>query len=209
MRAPDRFVVLTATFAMLACGAASAAESNGWYAGISYGGSQFDLDHEAQQIDADLVQGGAVTASSTTTRKDSDSGLKAYGGYSWSKHFGVEFGFVSPGEGVLQTQTPGEFFVGKVEVSGWFGAFVATLPLGEKFSVHAKAGPFAWRLEDDLSSTTTPTSVVRKDDGMDFMVGAGAGYEINEEIGARFEFERFQIGDDSFDYISAGLLFRF
>ena len=121
----------------------------------------------------------------------------------------MEFGFVSPGEALLQTQVPGEIFVGKVEASGWFGAFVGTLPLGKGFSLHAKGGPFAWKLEGDLDSTTTATSVVGKSDGFDFMLGAGVGYEINEDVGARFEFERFQLGDDSFDYISAGLLFRF
>ena len=205
MRIPIHAVLCSSL--LLAASAASAHEGAHWYAGVSFGGSQFDLDDAAQQIDADLALGG--TASSTTTRKDSDSGLKAYAGYSWSKNFGVEFGFVSPGEAVLQTQAPGEFFVGAIDVSGWFGAFVATLPLGKGFSVHAKGGPFAWKLEGDLNSTTTTTSIVGKNDGFDFMLGAGVGYEINEDVGARFEFERFQVGDDSFDYISAGLLFRF
>jgi OmpA-OmpF porin, OOP family len=208
MRAQTRFASLLGSLMLLTCPPVFAAEGAHWYAGVSFGGSQFDLDDQARQIDADLVLGGAAS-SSTITRKDSDSGLKAYGGYSWSKYFGVEFGFVSPGEAVLQTQVPGELFVGAVDVSGWFGAFVATLPLGKGFSVHAKGGPFAWKLESDLNSTTTTTSVVGKNDGFDFMLGAGLGYEINEDVGARFEFERFQVGDDSFDYISAGLLFRF
>jgi len=208
MRVRTRFASLLGSLALIACPTAFAAEDAHWYVGASFGGSQFDLDDQARQIDSDLVLGGAAS-SSTTTRKDSDSGLKAYAGYSWSKNFGVEFGFVSPGEASLQTQVPGELFIGAVDVSGWFGAFVATLPLGNGFSVHAKAGPFAWKIDADLHSTMTTTSVVNKNDGFDFMAGAGLGYEINEDVGARFEFERFQVGDDSFDYISAGVLFRF
>jgi len=121
----------------------------------------------------------------------------------------VEVGFVSPGEAVLQTQTGGELFVGGLDVSGWFAEFVATLPLGKGFSVHAKAGPFAWQMEGDLNSTTTNTSIVGDNDGFDFTAGVGLGYEINEQVGARLEFERFQVGDNEFDYFSAGLLFRF
>lgn len=206
MRMPNRLVVV---WGCLACMPALAAEFPHWYAGGAFGGSQFDLEDEARQVDADLVQGGSFASSSTRVRKDSDSGLKVYGGYSWSRYLGIEFGFISPGEGVLETRTPGELFVGKVDASGWFGQFVATLPLGKGWSVHAKGGPFAWKLEGDLDSTSTNTSIVAKNDGFDFTIGAGLGYEINEQTGARVEFERFQFGDDAFDYISAGLLFRF
>lgn len=207
MRLPSLYL---GTVLMLACQSLMAEEEvPRWYAGGSFGGSRFDFDHTARQIDSDLVNGGSFASSSTSVRDDDDSGLKAYFGYNFSKYFGGEFGFISPGQPVLQTQTPGELFVGGIDVSGWFAEFVATLPLGAGFSAHAKVGPFAWRLDGALPSTTTSTAVVGKDDGIDFTAGVGLGYAVNERVGARLEFEKFQVGDDEFDYISAGLLVRF
>lgn len=185
------------------------AEDPPWYVGGSFGGSKFDFDGTANLIDGDLVSGGFFASSSTVVSDDNDSGLKAYVGYQFSKYFGGEFGFFSPGQPVLRTQTPGEVFVGGVDVSGWFAEFVATLPLGGGFSAHAKAGPFAWRVDARLPSTTTTTSVVGKYDGVDFTAGVGLGYAINDQVGARIEIERFQFDDDDIDYISAGLLIRF
>lgn len=208
MRLPSKPSLYLGAVLVLACPPLMA-EDPRWYVGGSFGGSSFDFDGTAQQIDSDLVNGGFFASSSTVVSDDDDSGLKAYAGYQFSKYFGGEFGFFSPGQPVLRTQTPGQTFVGSVDVSGWFAEFVATLPLGGGFSAHAKAGPFAWRVDTRLPSTTTTTSVVGKYDGIDFTAGVGLGYAINDQVGARIEIERFQFDDDDIDYISAGLLIRF
>lgn len=209
MRAPSKLSLYFGLVIALACQPLMAEEESHWYVGGSFGGSKFDFDGIAGKIDSDLVSGGSFASSSTTVTDDDNTGVKAYAGYQFSKYFGGEFGFFSPGQPVLRTQTPGQLFEGSVDVSGWFAEFVATLPLGGGFSVHAKAGPFFWRVDTRLPSTTTSTSVVNKFDGIDLTAGLGLGYAINDQIGARLEIERFQFEDDNIDYISAGLLIRF
>lgn len=209
MRLPSKLSLPLVLVMALCATPLMAGETLPWYVGGSFGGSKFDFDGIAGKIDSDLVNGGTFASSSTTVTDDDDTGLKAYAGYQFSKYFGGEFGFFSPGQPVLRTQTPGEVFVGSVDVSGWFAEFVATLPLGGGFSVHAKGGPFFWRVDTRLPSTTTSTSVVNKFDGIDLTAGVGLGYAINDQIGARLEIERFQFDDDTIDYISAGLLIRF
>lgn len=209
MRLPSKPSLYLGVAVALACSPVIAEDELRWYAGGSFGGSKFDFDGTARKIDSDLVNGGSFPSSSTSVSDDDDTGLKAYFGYQFSRYLGGEFGFFSPGQPVLRTQTPGQVFVGSIDVSGWFAEFVATLPLGTGFSAHAKAGPFAWRLDARLPSTTTSTSVVGKYDGVDFTAGVGLGYAINDRVGARIEVERFQFDDDDIDYISAGLLVRF
>ncbi|HEY5931214.1 MAG TPA: outer membrane beta-barrel protein [Burkholderiales bacterium] len=209
MPLPSKLSLYLGLAIALACPPLLAEETLPWYVGGSFGASKFDFDGIAGKIDSDLVNGGTFPSSATSVTDDDDIGLKGYVGYQFSKYFGGEVGFFSPGQPTLRTQTPGELFVGSVDVSGWFAEFVATLPLGEKFSVHAKAGPFFWRVDSRLPSTTTSTSVVNKYDGIDLTAGVGLGYAINDQIGARLEIERFQFDDDTIDYISAGLLIRF
>jgi opacity protein-like surface antigen len=183
----------------------------GWYIGAAFGGSTFDMDELSRKIDADLVLTSGVASSSTTTRDDSDSGIKGYFGYNFSRFVGVEIGYVNLGEAILQTitTTPDDLFIGAAEVHGWHAGLVANIPLAFGFSVHAKAGPFAWKQEVLLPSTASTNAVAGKSDGFDWTAGAGISYEAVKGVSIRVEFERFQVDDDEVDYISSGLLFSF
>jgi hypothetical protein len=169
------------------------------------------MDDKARQVDADVILTGGAVTSSTTVRDDSDSGIKVYGGYNFSRFIGIEIGYVNLGEAILQTSTttPNDLFIGQAELNGWHAGVVASVPLLWGFAVHAKAGPFAWREEVFLPSASTGNAVAGKTDGFDWMAGAGVSYEIVNGMELRVEFERFQVDDDEVDYISSGLLFRF
>lgn len=196
-------------FGMLAWPALSPAAQPGWYFGAAFGGSKFDMDDKARQIDADLLLTSGVTAS-TTVRDDADSGIKGYAGYNFSRFLGIEIGYVNLGEATLQTATTApDLFIGPAEVHGWYTGLVANIPLAFGFAVHAKGGPFAWKEEVLLPSVSTTNAVAGKFDGFDWTAGAGISYEVVKGVAIRVEFERFKVDDDEVDFISSGLLFSF
>lgn len=204
-------ILSTCLVGLLVSPAVSSAAQPGWYFGVSFGGTKYDMDDTARQIDSDLVFSNSATTSSTTVRDDADSGIKGYFGYNFSRFLGLEIGYANLGEAILQTVTtgPDDLFVGQVEVHGWQTNLVASIPLGFGFAAHAKAGPFAWKKEGFLPSLTSTDAVVGKFDGFDWAAGAGVSYEVVKGMALRVEFERFKVDDDEVDYVSSGLLFSF
>jgi opacity protein-like surface antigen len=196
---------------LLAWPTLSSAAQPGWYFGVSFGGTKYDMDDTARQIDSDLVFSGSFATSSTTVRDDADSGLKGYFGYNFSRFLGIEIGYANLGEAILQTVTtgPADLFVGQVEVHGWQTNLVASLPLGLGFAAHVKGGPFAWKQEGLLPSLSGTDAITGKFDGFDWSAGAGISYEVVKGMALRVEFERFKVDDDEVDYVSSGLLFSF
>lgn len=197
--------------AVLAWPALAPAAQPGWYFGASFGGTKFDMEETARQIDADLVFSGAAATSLTTVRDDGDSGLKGYLGYQFSRFLGIEIGYANLGEAILQTVTtgPNDLFSGQVEVHGWQTSLVASIPLGLGFSAHAKGGPFSWKKEGFLPSLSGTNAITGKFDGFDWSAGAGISYEVVKGMALRVEFERFKVDDDEVDYVSSGLVFSF
>ena len=66
----------------------------------------------------------------------------------------------------------------------------------------------AWELETNFSTGGS----VADEDGTEPFYGIGASYQVNENVGVRAEFERFQIDSediDDIDLFSVGLTFNF
>jgi OOP family OmpA-OmpF porin len=171
-----RLIALSSVLVLAAAGA----RAEGLYIGGAIGQS-----HDKSGADSTL----AITDHSGT-------GLKAWGGWSFDEHFGVEAGYVDLGK----FGSP----AGDVKASGYYLDGVGTLPLGNNFSALARIGAFRGTLRDAVGDSDSGTNV---------KVGAGLQYDLTKNVGVRGEWERYRL--DSFgthadnDLYSIGVNYRF
>jgi len=75
-------VILPAALLAISAPASAQQSDAGWYIGGSYGMTSFDID---------------TTGIASPSLDDSDSGFKIFGGFQFTKHWGMEFGYVDFG----------------------------------------------------------------------------------------------------------------
>ena len=186
------------------------AEEKGFYVGGSVGHTSIDTLSEGQ-VNANLAAGG-ITATSNVD--DTDMGWKLFGGYNFNQYFGLELGYVDLGEASLDiTATAPAAATASVsaEADGFQFTGIARYPLMNNFDVFGKVGGFVWDVEGGGSVTSGATTVVvsAEDDGSSIMFGFGAEYELQNNIGIRAEWERFEVSSDDVDMFSIGVEYDF
>lgn len=126
---------------------------------------------------------------------DSDTGFKVLGGYGFNDYLGVELEYLDGG-------TVEEFGL-EIDVSGFNASVMGSYPVTEQFDVFAKLGMLFWDV--DVSGLGRGS-----DSGEDFSWGVGAGYDFTDNLGARIEYQGFEIEDvDTADLISASVVWKF
>jgi hypothetical protein len=138
---------------------------------------------------------------------DSDSGFKLLGGYRFNKYIALEGAIVN----LAYALGPADLAKNGISVQG-----VATLPIGKRLELFAKAGFFAWdvTIEDTSSCYLYLGEVVcdarKVDDGIDPAYAVGAQILFAERWSVRFERERFvDVGDSNIDFRSLGVMYKF
>ena len=200
--------------AALSCAALSASAQ--WYVGASAGQSRASgSGSQADQL-ADL---GFFDAS--TRADDKDTMYRLHAGYRVHRNFAVELGFVDLGKYESHsTVSPPGFLDTSVKSHGIDLSAVGLLPLGERFTLFARAGAFASRTRASFSSGGS----VRLIDGQQnqtkrsthLVYGAGGTYDFTPNLGVRVEWARYdKLGDDftggefAARALSAGVQWRF
>ena len=149
---------------------------SGFYIGAAAGGAT-----------QDIALGGAPEI------EEDDTAFKVFGGYKFDMSvvdLGVELGYVDFGEAEVNTNA-GELVFASTGISIWG---VAGFELGP-VDLFAKLGVIAWDVE-----TTTFTGRV-SDDGTDFGVGLGAGFDIGK-VQIRGEYELYDASDAAVSMLS-------
>lgn len=168
------------------------------FIGGSFGKS--DIDRE---LTTGLITSGTVDGK--------DSGFKVFGGYMFSRNFGVEAAYVDLGE----VSYSGSFFGapvtgGKVEVTGFNIAALGSFPINEQFSIFGKLGLFIW--DTEASDVTGGVPFTAKDDGSDISFGLGVSYNFTRNLAVRAEWEKFKVelgAEADADLLSIGIVWRF
>jgi OOP family OmpA-OmpF porin len=127
---------------------------------------------------------------------DEDTSWKILGGYQINRTFAVELGYAN----LFDKRISG---IG-VEVTAWDLVGVASLPLGDKFSVFGKLGFAMWEAE----ATSVPGFGSVSDDGTDLTFGVGLQYDVSRNLGIRGQWQRYDVDADA-DLLSIGLIYRF
>lgn len=141
-------------------------------------------------------------------------GFKVFGGYQFSKYFGVEGGFVDFNDVKAYSTVagPARSVYTTAENDAWTLAAVGTLPVTKRISVFGKLGASSWSsnlksIATDVNGVTT--SATEGSNGYDVFYGLGASYALLDSIDVRAEIERYKLDDLDVDLMTAGLAFKF
>jgi len=184
-------VILPAAFLAVSAPAAAQQSDTGFYIGGAYGMSSFDIDT------------AGITNPSVD---DSDSGFKIFGGYQFSRNWGVEVGYVDFGKAGLSGSMLGIPFTGDLGVTALTVAGTGTMPMNESFSLLGKVGMWNWDAKASVAALGTAGSA--SDSGTDLFFGVGLRYNLSKNLGLQLEVEQYS-GDDSITYTSLGLRYKF
>ena len=175
--------------------ATAAAPMTRFWLGASAGRSHIDRDAVSKLIDS-----GTVDESST--------GYKLYAGYQMLRYLAAEAAYVDLGKLSYEGTFAGAPITdGRLKLRGFDLSALATLPVGERLRLFAKAGLFFWQTEASDSGGGAGFSA--KTSGRKPSVGLGASYLVYGPLAVRIEAESFQFGDQHAQLVSAGLAFNF
>lgn len=158
-----------------------AAQAQSAYVGLGVGQSKFSLDD------------GSFSA---VSRDEKDTAYKIFGGYQFTKNWGVEVGYADLGKlrNVYNVSGTDITLDGKSQV--FYVAGTGTLPLSDQFSLFAKLGATSAR----TSANASAPGVSISDNGnkSSYVAGLGAEYSFTKNIGLALEYEDFgKIADDA------------
>ena len=189
------------------------ADDDGWYAGFNVGQSRAKIDDA--RIAAGLLGDGFTTTS--ISNDDRHFGFKAFGGYEFNRYFSLETGYFDLGRfGFTADTLPAGSLRGDIKIKGVNFDAVGSLPIGEKFSLFARAGLNYADAKDSFAGTGS-VAVINSSPrkwAPNYKFGFGAQYDFTRVVGMRIEAERYRIDDavgnkGDVDLYSAGLVFRF
>jgi len=170
------------------------AHAEGSYIGFNAGHSNQDVSVDGQ---------GSQTYSST--------GYKLYGGYGFTKNFGVEVGYVDFGSASTPNFHGLPVNATSIQPSAAYVAATATLPLNDQFSLLAKVGASFNHLKVD-----TIYSGIFSQNKTTALLGVGASYSINKNLILVAEYEDFgKVASDSYgeslkvNLLSVGVRYKF
>ena len=185
-------IILPAAVLAISAPAAAQQSDAGWYIGGSYGMTSFDID---------------TTGIASPSLDDSDSGFKIFGGFQFTRNWGMEFGYVDFGKAGIGGSILGIPFTGDVGVTAFTFAGTGTLPLSENFALLGKVGLANWDAKVNVSTGLGAGS--DSDSGTDIFYGVGLRYSFNKNIGVQVEFEQYETDADSVNMTSVGLRYKF
>jgi len=206
---------------------ASLAEGSGWYFGVTGGQAEADLSKAGgdflaftffNAIDADEFLG--------STLDDSDTSFSLFGGYRVSEYFAVEAGYVDFGTmeyratgmvspvGLPQTAVT---FSADVEATGFTVAAIGSVPIGNAFDVHGRAGVLFADTELTLGGSMLGVTASESisDNSQDFFYGLGVGLQVGTNWSFSLDWQQFKdVGDDEnigeadVNRLSLGVIYR-
>jgi OmpA-OmpF porin, OOP family len=204
----------TAIAAVLTFGATTAGAEA--YVGASVGRSHENGHDPFTDQFLDL---GFESAHSKTD--DKDIGWRPFVGYGFGPYFAIEAAYADLGSfNSTTTVDPPGTFEARSEIKGYELDAVGRLPLGDRFSLYARAGAFRGKTTTNYSGFG---SVMVFEDGAEQHKQAtkatyalGAGYRITDHIGTRLEWARYNDmgdvltgGQRDIDLVSLGVSYTF
>jgi len=188
--------------------------NQGFYVGAGLGQAFADLDADA--VSDPLSEAGfSVLGSEDDT---DDTLFRVHAGYRVNRYLGIEGTWFELGDFGLETRiggiNPGQIDT-ELDMGSTFNlGLIASYPVAERFSLHAKLGAVLWsadvRSTARLASGTAQSS--DDDSGTDLSLGLGVAVQITEHLAVRGDWDRLQLGGDldtDLDLWSLGVQYRF
>lgn len=182
----------TMTLGMALMAQAGLAQDFGPFVGGSVGTTRYDVCDQ-------------LFAAGATYCDDQDTGFKIFGGYKFNRYLAVEGGYVDFGKMYAYSTGPG--VTTDVLVNAYYFSGIAAIPLMGRASLFGKVGGEFW--EGEISGATPTGSPKATDSGTGLMYGAGASFQLSDNVALRGEWERYDIDSNDVDMISVGIEFMF
>lgn len=129
--------------------------------------------------------------------------FKMFGGYAFNKYFAAEAAYIDAGE--LEDTVDGVDLT--VESDGFVVAAIGKLPIGESFSLFAKAGYTFY--DEKVSAQQGTLSFSEKNSDEDPLYGAGAELYLGSRFQLRAEYEVVDVSNADFNLLSISAALRF
>ena len=152
------------------------ADDAGWYIGANAGQAR-------TRIDDARVEGGLLGNGFTVTSISNDEhhfGFKAFGGYEFNRYFSLESGYFDLGRfGFTADTTPAGSLRGDIKIKGVNLDAVGSVPIGDKFSLFARAGLNYADAKDTFTGAGSVTVLDRSPhkSAANYKFGFGAQYD--------------------------------
>ena len=206
-------VISVAAPVLLIAASALAQDSGYAYGGLSLGQSRARIDE--QRISAGLL--GAGLATTSMRRDESDGSVKLFGGYQFNPNFAVEAGYFNLGRfGFNSITVPAGTLDGRIRLQGVNVDLVGTMSLSERWSAIGRVGAQYASAHDTFRGTGAvgvfnPNRSKRE---LNYKLGIGLQYVINDSMLVRGEAERYRVNDavgnhGGVNVLSVGLVFPF
>jgi OOP family OmpA-OmpF porin len=165
-----------------------------WYLGAGAGQSRAKI---ADSTFTSALNGTGATIA-TISRDETETSYKFFMGYQYNPYLAFEGGVFNLGSYTFgATTTPAGTLNGALKNTvGTNLDVLGTLPLGERFSLLARAGVQSSKTRDLFSATglalAAPTPSKNQ---ISYKYGVGAGFDFTKNIGMRADWERYRVGD--------------
>jgi OOP family OmpA-OmpF porin len=185
---------LLASLLIAAAAIPFSAQAQQGYIGIAAGQANNSIDGSGQTI---------------TSRDEKKTAYKIYGGYDFSKNWGVEVGYADLGNPRITYLIGGVSVNVTGKVSSIYVAGTGTLPINDMFSLRGKLG----LAMNHVSATASAGGVTAVGSGNKSspLIGIGATYNINKNVAVTADFEDFgkTASDARANMWSVGLRYNF
>jgi len=136
---------------------------------------------------------------------DSATSVRLFTGYDFNRYLGVEGGYLRLGKFTADRTIAGTTVSDEFKTYTAYLEGVATLPLGDRFGLYAKAGGVYWSIKTSgtLSGVAGPNN---SKGGVDFIGGGGAQFFFTRNFGIRAEYEYIpKLGDSTTGEVDVGI----
>jgi OOP family OmpA-OmpF porin len=183
-----------------------------WYLGAGAGQSR------AKIADSTFTSALSGTGASiaTISRDETETSYKFFMGYQYNPYLAFEGGVFNLGSYTFgATTAPAGTLNGALKNTvGSNLDVLGTLPLGERFSLLARAGVQSSKTRDLFSATGLALAPTPSKNQISYKYGVGAGFDLTKNIGMRADWERYRVGDGfsgkmNVDLYTLNLLYKF
>jgi OOP family OmpA-OmpF porin len=181
--------------ALLSAAAAipASAQAQQAYIGLNVGQASHGVDDEGLAV---------------ISRSERKTAFKLYGGYQFTKNWGVELGYADFGK-ARNVYNVGAPLTLEYQSTAVYLAGTGTVPLNEQFALFAKLGISSGRTSGTLSFAGTNLQASGRKSSL--MGGIGASYNLTKNAAIALEYEDFGKldGDSKVNMWSVGLRYKF
>ncbi len=210
-------------------GGAAQAADDGWYL-VGFGGEASTKNVNQGELDQNLIDffgsGGLTVVDAVSSLDDSDTGFGLAVGYQVNENFATELAYVDLGETSYAAEGtvtdgladyPASFGLSQTAAGPVF-SLLGIVPIGERFSVFARAGLALMSVDADVDVTIdgVADSAKASTDRSNGVYGLGGEFSMSNRFGIRLEWNRYAsvgsediTGDTDIDLISIGLRYNF